>query len=208
MSESKRQKALFGDGNIPPGGTCLSSFVVMTTGPDDVLVGKMAKPEIWVDRFFVGPQWAETYSKSGKYLLPSSHLAWYESPEEAAERVVREQTQLDVPSGSLKLLDVQSHLSGDPNSTEPPHWDICFVYEGRIPSKTAKQLASPEWFEGLGFIKRSNLKADDFTRGHGDVLERAGAIGNKSKDEARNKKKSIARAKPGAKKKKNKKRKR
>lgn len=175
-----KQKALFREGNVPPGGTCLSSFVILTTGPD-ILVGKMTKPEIWIDRFFVGPQYVETYQKSGKYLLPSSHLAWYESPLEAAERVAREQTELEMPSGSLKLLEVQSHLSGDVNDAEPPHWDICFIYEGKVSKSTARKLQSPEWFEGLGFVKRSKLKADDFTRGHGDVLERAQAIGKLKK---------------------------
>lgn len=111
------QKALFREGSVPLGGTCLSSFVILTTG-SDVLVGKMDKPDIWVERFFVGAQLAPTYYSSGKFLLPASHLAWYESPLEAAQRIVRDQVQLDTKQ--LKLLDVQSYLSGDRESTENP----------------------------------------------------------------------------------------
>ncbi len=176
MSQSK-QKALFREGNVPPGGTCLSSFVMLTTGPD-LLVGKMTKPEVWVERFFVGPQWAPIYHQSGKYMLPASHLAWYESPLEAAERSVKEQTLLPMDRKDLKLVEVQSHLSGDiANTTEPPHWDICFVYEGKVPKSFAKKLKQPEWFEDFGFVSRSKLKPDDFARGHGDILELARAIG-------------------------------
>ncbi len=183
MSQSK-QKALFSEGNVPPGGTCLSSFVILTTGPD-VLVGKMARPEVWVERFFVGPKWAPTYHQSKKYMLPASHLMWYESPLEAAERSVKEQTLLPLGKDDLKFLEVQSHLSGDPESaTEPPHWDICFVYEGKVPKSIAKKLKQPEWFDDFGFVKRSKLKPEDFTRGHGDILERARTLGKAKKKKA------------------------
>ena len=171
-----RKKALFTEGNTPPGGLCLSSFVVLTTGRD-VLIGKMARPEMWVEKFFVGEKFAPTYVQSNKYLLPASHLAWYESPLEAAGRVANEQAMMPIPKEKLKLLGIQSHVSGDPTSTtEPPHWDICFVYEGNISKSAAKKLKAPEWFEDLAFVNRSKLKAEDFTRGHGDVLEHAGII--------------------------------
>lgn len=180
MSQSK-QKALFREGSAPPGGTCLSSFVILTTG-SDMLVGKMMKPEVWVEKFFVGPQWAQTYYQSKKYMLPASHLAWYESPLEAAARTVKEQTLLPLRKDDLKLIEVQSHLSGDPTSTtEPPHWDICFVYEGKVSKSVATKLKQPEWFEDFGFVSRAKLKSDDFTRGHGDVLEKASAIGKPKK---------------------------
>ena len=74
-----RTKSMFSEGNVPPGGTCLSSFVAASNGRG-VLVGKMASPEVWVDRFLVGPKWATKYVESGKYVLPARHLHWYESP--------------------------------------------------------------------------------------------------------------------------------
>src|SRR5271157_231082 len=93
-----RKKALFSEGNVPPGGVCLSSFVVVRHG-DKILVGKMSKPEIWVEQFFVGEKFAPTYANSGKFLLPARHLAWYESPLEAAEDVITDQLQLKVTKG-------------------------------------------------------------------------------------------------------------
>jgi hypothetical protein len=181
LSTNQKRKALFREGNVPPSGTCISAFVSITDGPN-ILLGKMAKPEIWVDRFFVGEDRAPTYASSGKYVLPASHLKWYESPLEAAERVVEEQAALPVLKKGLKLVDVESFVSGDPNDEQnPPHWDICMVYETRIPTSLAKKLPKPEWFEDYGMKKKSSLSPEDFTRGHGDVLEKTGMIGKKKK---------------------------
>ncbi len=175
-----KRRALFTEGNVPPGAICLSSFVVVKNS-SQILVGKMAKPEIWIDRFFVGEDRAPIYVSSGKYLVPASHLAWYESPLEAARRVMADQVLLPELKDQIRLLDVQSHVSGDPtNESEPPHWDICFVYETNVPAKIAKNLARPEWFQDFGFISSAMLTREHFTRGHGDVLDIAGVIGPKS----------------------------
>jgi ADP-ribose pyrophosphatase YjhB (NUDIX family) len=177
MPESSRQKALFAVGNVPPGGTCLSTFVIVTSGTD-VLVGKMARPDIWTERFFVGKSWVDGYVASGKYVLPASHLAWYESPLDAANRIIKEMTPLRIPRKQVQLVEVQSYLSGNPKSQiEPPHWDICFLYEARVPKVATRAFKTPEWFEDLAFIERKKLSVGDFTRGHGDILRQARAIG-------------------------------
>jgi hypothetical protein len=176
LSKTSGKKALFAEGNVPPGGVCLSSFVVVASGPK-ILVGRMAKPEIWIQRFFVGPKFADFYLKSGKYLIPARHLAWYESPIEAAEDLLKEQVRIKVPRNRIELIGVQSHVSGDVNDTkEPPHWDICFVYGVKLPTKQARTIKDIEWFEDLGFKSPSELSPEHFTRGHGDVLEKAGII--------------------------------
>jgi len=166
----KKRKALFNRDNVPDGGTCLSSFLVVTRG-NEILVGKMRNPQVWIDRFFVGEKFAPVYASSGKYVLPASHLAWYESPQEAALRVASEQvTYLPHSQEDIRLLAVQSFVSGDPISTaQPPHWDICFVYEMRL--QPGEDISKPEWFEELRFVDKGKLQVDDFTRGHGDILQ-------------------------------------
>ena len=172
----RQRKALFNEQNVPPGGVCLSSFVLVRSG-GNVLVGKMVRPDIWIDRFFVGERFAPDYVASDKYLLPARHLAWYESPLEAAESVIRDQAKLRISMGGLHLVDVQSHVRGDVNSSEqPPHWDICFLYETRVPTKTARHLKTPPWFKDFHFAPLSSLQVSDFTRGHGDVLQEAGLL--------------------------------
>jgi ADP-ribose pyrophosphatase YjhB (NUDIX family) len=181
MSTNPVRKALFKEGNVPPAGTCISAFVNVTDG-QNILLGKVSKPEIWVDRFLVGEDRANYAANSGKYVMPGSHLKWYESPLEAAERILSEQVLLPNLRKGLMLAEVQSWVDGNPNDEEnPPHWDICMVYEARIPKALAKKLSKPEWFEDYGMKKKSSLTVEDFARGHGEVLEKAGMIGKKRK---------------------------
>lgn len=181
MVLQSKTKALFSEGNVPPGGTCLSSFVVVSNGRN-ILVGKMGRPEIWIEKFLVGPKFAPSYASSGKYVLPARHLHWYESPIEAAHGIVRDQVGLDIPKSSISLVGVQSHVSGEvDNEKEPPHWDICFLYRTQVSGEQAAKLKRPEWFSELEFKPLRSLKQDDFTRGHGEVLQVAGMIGSSHK---------------------------
>ena len=139
----------------------------------------MDRPEIWVERFLVGPAFVTRYAASGKYVLPARHLHWYESPFEAARSVLLDQVGLDVPGNKVSLMDVQSYVSGDVNDEkEPPHWDICFVYQTQVSNSLAAKLRRPEWFSELVFMPLRTLKQEDFTRGHGDVLQTAGMLGS------------------------------
>jgi len=176
MVSQSKTKSLFSKDNVPPGGTCLSSFVVVSNG-QRVLVGKMGRPEIWVERFLIGAARAPVYAASGKYVLPARHLHWYESPVDAARSVLKDQVGLEVPASRISLVDVQSHVSGDINDEkEPPHWDLCFLYETRVTNSMAAKLRRPEWFSELAFKPLRSLKQNDFTRGHGDVLQMAGML--------------------------------
>jgi hypothetical protein len=162
-------KAIFNENHVPKGGACLSSFVIARKGKS-ILVGKMAKPEMWVERFLVGPEWAPRYAASCKYLLPAQHLILGEHPSETASKIVGE--MLLTKSEKPKLLGVQSHLSGDPADPDSGHWDVCFIYDARIVGK----LSKPEWFSELGYVPLKSLKPGDFTRGHGDILAELGLI--------------------------------
>ena len=132
----------------------------------------MDKLDVWLERFYMSPAMGPTYVASGKLVLPASHILWYRAPQDASERILKEMALIDdVSKEKIKLADVQSHLRPSPNDPSVPHWDLCLVYkvddyQGRI-----KQ---PEWFKDFGF--KANLKTEDFTRGHGDVLEEAGLL--------------------------------
>jgi len=160
---------MFMEGHVPKGGACISVFLVLK-GRDGILVGKMTRPEIWIDRFLVGEAFAPKYAASGKWLIPASHLKFGEDPEDAAVRVLVE--QVGARKSKLSLLQVQSHLSQDPNDPEAAHWDICLIYGGRPRGKVER----PEWFSDLRYVKPKELTSEDFTRGHGDVLKELGVI--------------------------------
>lgn len=172
----ERKKAQFTTEIVPPGSVCLSSFVAVNNDRGGILAGSMDRLDIWLDRFFVSPTNGPSFLASGKLLLPASHLLWYESPLDAGERILKEIALInDVPKEKLELVDVQSHLRPSPKDASIPHWDICVLYKVDSYRGTLKQ---PEWFRDFGF--KTNLKNDDFTRGHGDVLVEAGLIGKKS----------------------------
>jgi ADP-ribose pyrophosphatase YjhB (NUDIX family) len=161
------KKAMFMEGHVPKGGACISSFVVAQK-EGKVLVGKMSNPEIWVDRFLVGSAFAPKYAASGKWMLPASHLKFGESPDESAQRILREQLLVEVQD--LRLAGIQSHLSGEPADPENAHWDLCIIYNATVPEPSSV----PEWFSELRYVPVKNLRPSDFTRGHGDILERLG----------------------------------
>ena len=165
----KIKKAIFMEGHVPTGGTCISAFLVLH-GKGGILVGKMAKPEIWVEKFYMGEKFAPTYAASNKWLLPASHLEYGEKPEDAAQRILTQ--QLGGTETKLTLKQAQSHLSGDSNDSDVSHWDVCFVYEGKLD----REVQRPEWFSELRFVRPEELKSDDFTRGHGDILKEAGLL--------------------------------
>jgi ADP-ribose pyrophosphatase YjhB (NUDIX family) len=163
------KKAMFMEGHVPKGGACISAFLVLK-GKGGILVGKMAKPEIWVERFYMGEMFAPKYAASNKWLLPASHLEFGEKPEDAAKRVLTQ--QVGVPASKLTFRQIQSHLSQDPNDPEAAHWDLCFVYEGPLKGRVER----PEWFSDLRFVNPKELHSDDFTRGHGDILKEFGLL--------------------------------
>lgn len=156
-------------GQVPNGGVCVSSFIVAEK-EGRVLVGKMKNPDIWVEKFLVGREFAPKYAASGKWLLPASHLKFGESPDECARRIIKEQ----ILAGEMNctLLGIQSHLSGDPNDVENAHWDLCVVYKASVP----EPLQVPDWFSELRYVMAKDLRASDFTRGHGDILEQLGLL--------------------------------
>lgn len=163
------KKALFKEGHVPKGGACISVFLVLK-GKGGILVGKMAKPEVWVERFYVGEMFAPKYASSNRWMLPASHLEFGEKPDDAAMRVLTQ--QVGVGHGKLTFREIQSHLSQDPNDPEAAHWDLCFVYEGTLKDKVER----PDWFSDLKFVNPKELGSEDFTRGHGDVLKESGII--------------------------------
>jgi hypothetical protein len=115
------KKAMFMEGHVPKGSVCISSFIVAER-EGKVLVGKMSSPEVWVDRFLVGSASAPEYAASGKWLLAASHLKFGESPDECAQRILREQLLVEVQG--LNLAGIQSHLSGEPADLENAHRDL------------------------------------------------------------------------------------
>jgi ADP-ribose pyrophosphatase YjhB (NUDIX family) len=164
-----RRFAAFSKNAIPPrmrrmpdGGMCISAFLIVSkhNDPDSILMGKINKDADWDH---IGALDAKrVHRHSNGWMLPSSHLMLYETPEGAARRILREQLRVrDLKiSGPLTFVDT----SGTDN-----HWDLGFIYQGERDA-----LPKSDAWRELRFVKTSELKRDDIVRSQVDVLAYAG----------------------------------
>lgn len=147
---------------MPEGGMCISAFVIISrrNDPESVLMGKIDKNAHWDH---IGALDSKRVERVGAgWMLPSSHLILYETPEGAARRILREQLNIrDMKlEGPLTFVDT----SGTEN-----HWDIGFIYTGLRDSPPR----SPAWRD-LRFLRPSELRGDEVVRSQIDVLAYAG----------------------------------
>ncbi|MDV3294052.1 MAG: NUDIX hydrolase [Nitrososphaerales archaeon] len=147
---------------IPDGGFCLSSFVILTrTGkPNEVLLGKLDVNGPWDRVGALDKERAERNSKG--WMLPASQLIYGESPQEAAKRILSE--QLGLHDQKLDGPLVFSEVYGPKN-----HWDLEFLFTG----ERAEVGPHAAWRE-LGFVDMRKLRKEDFARSHEDILAHLG----------------------------------
>jgi ADP-ribose pyrophosphatase YjhB (NUDIX family) len=147
---------------MPEGGMCISAFVIVSKrgDPESVLMGRLNKVANWDHIGALDTKRAERWSDG--WMLPSSHLILYETPEGAARRILREQLNIRGMklSGPLTFADT----SGMEN-----HWDLGFIYAGERDSLPRSQA----WSE-LAFVSTRDLSREDVVRSQIDVLAYAG----------------------------------
>jgi ADP-ribose pyrophosphatase YjhB (NUDIX family) len=159
-----------GASEVPDNGMCLSVFLVLESParPGAVLVGKVDPKAPWWEIGAVDPERLAAIGE--RWMLPSRQLLLFESPQEAAQRILKEQ----LGSGPIELegpfvFSDPSERPGRPGSD--PHWDMHFVYRGRWPSPKAPQFSA--WSD-LEFREVATTRRADFARNQGDVLELIG----------------------------------
>lgn len=152
---------------VPPDGFCIAAFLVITeeNSSRSVLMGKMNPDANWDH---IGALDSERIRRhSTTWMLPSSHLMLFESPEDAARRIVIEQleTRLDL-SQPIIVSDVRT-LKRNP---EAKHWDLDFVY--RVISSRDKFKPTKAWKE-ICFVDVDKVPRDQITQLHMDIIGHA-----------------------------------
>jgi ADP-ribose pyrophosphatase YjhB (NUDIX family) len=147
---------------MPDGGMCISAFVIVSKRDDpmSILMGRIDKNANWDH---IGALDAKRVERlSGGWMLPSSHLMLYETPEGAARRILREQLHVrDMKvTGPLTFVDT----SGKDN-----HWDIGFIFLGERDA-----VPKSEAWKELKFVDTAGLKREDVVRSQVDALAYAG----------------------------------
>ncbi|HEV2390566.1 MAG TPA: NUDIX hydrolase, partial [Nitrososphaerales archaeon] len=128
----------------------------------DVLMGKINKNAEWDHIGALDGKRLERFASG--WMLPSSHLMLFETPEGAARRILRE--QLGIRNQALDGPMAFADTSGTSN-----HWDIGFIFTG----ETEVAPSSSAW-DDLEFVDVTRLKRDDIVRSQLDVLAYAGKV--------------------------------
>lgn len=165
-----RDQSSLSSPEVPEGGLCLSSFLVLSESSnlDTVLMGHLNPSAPWDHIGALDEKRVEIHSKG--WMLPSSHLIIGESPQEAAKRIAKEQLGLE----SLRLAEprVVSEVSTPKRFPDlPRHWDIEFIFLGTLKKS---ELGQPHAWKELRFINPSTTKRSEIARSHEDILESAG----------------------------------
>ena len=159
-----------GAAEVPDNGMCLSVFVVLESPdrPGAVLMGHIDPSADWWEVGALDPKRAGTVGE--RWMLPSCQLLFFESPGDAARRVLRDQ----LVSGPVPLEGpfVFSDPSARPGSPGlDPHWDMHFVYRGKWGSPVPPH--APAW-KRLEFVEVARTRRAEIARDQGDVLELVG----------------------------------
>jgi ADP-ribose pyrophosphatase YjhB (NUDIX family) len=163
---------MFGMPEVPEGGLCLSAFLVITDtqNPNSVLMGHLNPAARWDHIGALDPSRVAAHSK--RWMLPSSHLMLYESPQEAAKRILKEQIGID--DLQLQGPHVISETNTPKSSPKPTrHWDIEFIFKGRI---SKDQLPKTGAWSELTLVDLDFTKRSEIARSHEDILESAGLV--------------------------------
>jgi len=154
---------------VPEGGLCLSSFVVLTERghADHVLMGHLDPAAPWDHIGALDPNRAQTNSRG--WMLPSSHLILRESPQEAARRILREQLGLE----HLSLSDATVASETYPSARKPDlmHWDLEFLFRGEL---AVDAVPKPAAWKDLRFVDLARTTKQEIARSHEDILASAG----------------------------------
>jgi ADP-ribose pyrophosphatase YjhB (NUDIX family) len=153
---------------IPPGGFCLSVFLVLTASARShrLLLGRPKANVAW-DRL---AGYRTGGIDSDRWILPASLLRFRESPDDAVERIRREQLPgIPIHLSSTTVVSESYSPRGRPEWRD--HWDLRFIYRGQAPG-AALRPGSP-WKE-LRFLEVNEARGLGIGRSHGDVLAEAG----------------------------------
>lgn len=151
---------------IPDGGFCLSAFLVCTLKGDDkkVLMGRLDPKAPWDHVGGLDERRINLNSKG--WMLPSSHLLYGESSDEAAERVAKEQLGIERKfNNPIVASEVYIPKS---STTGKTHWDLEFIYR----FEESHMKSHPMWAR-LEFVDYAASK-NEIARSHEDVLRNAG----------------------------------
>lgn len=160
--------ALFGsEFGFPPGGFCVSVFLLVRDGPK-VLVGRMAESPRWIEEW--NPNLAYYDADMRRRALdglrfPATYLREGEAPDAAATRIWRDQLGLE---GRPRLGPPRIVSEAGPSRRSPGHnhWDLVFLFDvgGAAPRRAPAHWATLEMRDAEA------LRPGEMVMLHGELL--------------------------------------
>ena len=161
-----------GASEVPDNGFCLSVFLVIEPADRSgaVLMGRIDPAADWWE---IGAMTPNLIRRTGeRWMLPSGQLLLFESPAEAAHRILAEQLgSPDVDFDDPLVFSDPSERPGSPG--RDPHWDFHFVFRGRW--RSAAPPRAPAWKQ-LEFVDIARTPRAEIARDQGDVLSLVGLV--------------------------------
>ncbi len=155
---------------VPEGGLCLNAFVIVTPEGerDAVLLGRPDPAAPWASLAALSS--VHLQDVGARWILPASHLLEFESPTDAARRILDQQLGLagSEPSGPEVFSETYPSVI---DAGSVPHWDVHFVFRAEWPAD--RRVAAPP-FRELAMRRALETSRSEIARGHGDVLALAG----------------------------------
>jgi ADP-ribose pyrophosphatase YjhB (NUDIX family) len=149
---------------IPSDGFCISTFLVIADpeNPKSVLMGKIDPSGPWDHLGAMFPDLVQAASKG--WMLPSSHLIPFESPDDSARRILREQLGAD----DLELSEPRIFSEVYNQKGRENHWDLQLVFQGKLEPDAHLNTAGI-WKE-LRFLDVDTISGGEIARSNGDIL--------------------------------------
>jgi len=157
--------------HVPPGGVCLSAFLVVRDRRGRILFGRPRIHRAWSEQGCL-PSWrVREIQKNVEWILPASHLLMGESPDDAAKRIARIWVGRPDARPRLAVIDSSSFPTGPPSRAGKKkrrdfHWTLGFVYRLRVD----RLPTMPRTWEELKFFSPAEIRNLTIGRMHGDLL--------------------------------------
>jgi ADP-ribose pyrophosphatase YjhB (NUDIX family) len=165
------ETASFSVTEIPADGFCISAFLVLrdSSNPSRVLMGHLNPQAPWDHIGALDPSRVEAHRY--RWMLPSSHLIYGETPPDAARRILVE--QLELPP-TLPLEDPRIFSEVGPARRFPVmkgHWDPEMIFMGRLLPTDVRSAAA--WTD-LAFVDMRTTARAEIARSHDEILDLVG----------------------------------
>ena len=159
--------------HVPPGGVCISAFLIVRNRRGDLLLGRPRGHPDWPEKGCY-PLWRlREVAKEGRWILPASHFQMDESPAHAARRIAS--IWAGISRATPRLVTVESEvfslgrrMGSGRFRHRLTHWALCFIYEV-VTDETPRKRAA--WAE-LKFVPERELRRVRFGRDHRDIYRR------------------------------------